>query len=181
MEKLFKKETVVLLLGTDPLALKKADKPFLKYIGLTNHEAEKFLSILEWNKALSQPSILGKIRSSQDIYNMYSHLSLLDYEEFHVVFLKRNNGIIKKQKFTIGTSVRVVVDVQRIIRTGLNLKANALIFVHNHPSGQLLPSSQDRNITERLKNAADLFDQKVLDHVIIAGDSYTSFADEGIL
>jgi DNA repair protein RadC len=74
-----------------------------------------------------------------------------------------------------------VVDVRLICREALEQHSSGIIIAHNHPSGQLLPSEQDKQITRKLKEGLKLFDISLLDHLIIGDQRYLSFSDEGLL
>jgi DNA repair protein RadC len=74
-----------------------------------------------------------------------------------------------------------VVDPKKIFKLALEQNAAGIILCHNHPSGNLNPSTADRNLTDKIKNAGNFLDIKVLDHLIIADESYYSFADNGLM
>jgi DNA repair protein RadC len=74
-----------------------------------------------------------------------------------------------------------VVDVRLVLREALTHYASGIILGHNHPSGNCLPSPQDTHITRKLKEAAQWMDITLLDHIIVCGDNYFSYADEGII
>lgn len=124
-----------------------------------------------------------QIKSSADIYEyMHHRLQWLDHEEFWVLYLSRRNEVTGERMVGRGGIDATVVDVRVVIREALQLSASGLAFVHNHPSGALAPSVQDKALTSRLIEAARLFDIRVLDHLIIgATKGYFSFCDEGIL
>ena len=82
---------------------------------------------------------------------------------------------------SIGGVSSTVVDVKIVVKNALEKLASSLILVHNHPSGNANPGENDRIQTKLLKEAASLFDIALLDHLIIAGDNYFSFADDGII
>jgi DNA repair protein RadC len=105
----------------------------------------------------------------------------LTRETFVVIFLTCRCRVIREQTIFQGTLTEVDVKPREIIREALNLAAASLVFAHNHPSYDPTPSPDDRNITARLKRACDAVDIKVLDHIIIGGSKYFSFADEGLL
>jgi len=126
-----------------------------------------------------------KIKSSEQCYNIFSHLEGLNHEQFWCLYLKRNNTIIKDEFISKGGTAGTVVDFKIILKTAINLGASAIVLCHNHPSGELRPSSADVEITKKLKQASELIDVNVLDHVIVGnGQSltkYYSFADEGMM
>ncbi len=125
-----------------------------------------------------------QIKTSQDAYELIKPLyneDIMQYKEiFMVLFLNRSNRVLGYHEHSIGSDTGTVVSVKQIIGIALKVNASGLILVHNHPSGSTKPSSADIEITKRIKEAAGLFEIKVLDHLII-GDGYYSFADYGIV
>jgi DNA repair protein RadC len=131
-------------------------------------------------RKVTEPQI--KITSSQTLYEKLSFLEGYAHEEFWVIYLRRNNTIIKMQQASKGGISGTIVDIRLILKDAILCKASALILAHNHPSGELKPSQADREITEKIKQGAKIMEIAVLDHVIISGTGgYFSFCDEGIL
>ena len=104
----------------------------------------------------------------------------LDHEECWIFFLNRANYIIAKEMLSTGGMAATVLDVRIIIRKALEKKAHGIILVHNHPSGNPMPGTCDITQTKNLKKAAETFEISLVDHVVIAGDRYYSFADEEV-
>ena len=126
--------------------------------------------------------LLTQIHSSSGAAGLISPiLRDLSHEECWVMYLNRANKLISKERLSIGGVSATVVDVKIIIKTALEKLASSLILVHNHPSGNSKPGENDKVQTKILKEAAALFDISLLDHLIIAGDEYFSFADDGII
>lgn len=122
------------------------------------------------------------IRCSQDIDALiHPFLWDLPNEELWVIALNTAARVIKKVRVSVGGISRTAVDVRLIMRILVEASATQFAVVHNHPSGSKHPSREDENVTERLKKAGTLFDIRMIDHIIIAGDTYYSFADEGRL
>ena len=105
----------------------------------------------------------------------------LKTEVFKVVFLDTNNRIIDIADTTVGTVDQAFPIVREIIHAALQKFAKSIICVHNHPSAELAPSTEDKRFTHDLYGAGKLMEIKILDHIIIAGDKHFSFADEGLL
>jgi DNA repair protein RadC len=105
----------------------------------------------------------------------------LHHEEFWVILLNRSGRLIRKQQISLGGVHGTVADPKIIFKTALDALASGIIVAHNHPSGNLTPSQQDINLTKKLKEAGQLLEIQLLDHVIVAGKKYFSFADEGLL
>lgn len=134
-------------------------------------------------KRLQPANEAPKITGSPSIYNYLTPLfsDVRDTKErFMAVYLTRGNRIICHSIISEGGPTATVVSIQQIIRSALNCNAQALIIAHNHPSGETTPSNADRNLTGKIKEACQLFEIVLLDHLII-GDNYLSFADEGLI
>ncbi len=123
-----------------------------------------------------------KITSSQIAFEeFFSELSDLNHEESWAIFTDRSNKVVKKIRVSQGGISGTVVDIRLILREALNYYASGIFLGHNHPSENRRPSPQDTYLTKKLKEAAQLMDIVLLDHIIVCGDKYYSFADEGII
>lgn len=132
-----------------------------------------------------------KITSSIDSAMLFSELfnsDTIEYtEEVFVLFLNTANNTIGYTKHSSGGMAQAIVDPKVILTQSLLCGANSIIVAHNHPSGQLSPSSEDKNITKKLKSACDILGIRLLDHIIISPEieinpnAYYSFADDGAL
>ena len=124
-----------------------------------------------------------QVTGSTDVVNHLKQFFIDDLhrEKFVVVFLSGNNSIITTETLFKGTLTSSAVYPREVIRKVLEHGAGALILSHNHPSGNLNPSKDDIAITKRLVDACRTIDVKIHDHIIIAGDGYTSFADKGLM
>ena len=130
----------------------------------------------------SEVKEIKKITSSRDAYQMfYPFLSDLNHEETWALLLNRSNQVMSKMLVSKGGISSTVVDIRLILREALNVYASAIILGHNHPTNNLMPSEQDLRITTKLKDAAKLMDINLLDHLILCGDKYYSFADENLM
>lgn len=123
-----------------------------------------------------------KISSSKDAYQVIK-ADLLDipHEEFWVLILNRANRVIKKHQISQGGVAGTVADPKIIYKSALDSLASGIILAHNHPSGNLTPSQADIDLTKKLREAGKMLEIQVLDHIIVAGQKYFSFADEGML
>ncbi|WP_339626354.1 DNA repair protein RadC [uncultured Winogradskyella sp.] len=125
---------------------------------------------------------LEKITSSRSVFElMHPILGELPHEEFWILYLNNSNKVIQKNQLSKGGITGTLVDVRLVLKNALEVGAIALILCHNHPSGTLKPSQADKDITQKLKNAAQSLDIKVLDHLIVTEKAYFSFADEEII
>ena len=109
------------------------------------------------------------------------HLAGRDREVFSCLFLDNQHRVIRCEDLFFGTLDGAAVYPREVATRALQYRAAALIFAHNHPSGVAEPSSADRRITERLRDALALFDIRVLDHVIVGSGRAYSFAEQGLL
>jgi DNA repair protein RadC len=103
------------------------------------------------------------------------------YESFFLLLLNNNNQTIGYAKISQGGVTSTVVDVKIIAKYVVDSLATGIILAHNHPSGNLNPSTADINITSKVKEAMKLFDVTVLDHIILTADSFYSFANNGLM
>lgn len=123
-----------------------------------------------------------KVNSSKSVYElMQPILGDLYYEEFWVLYLNNSNKILSKMQLSKGGMTGTLVDSRLIFQKALELKATSIILSHNHPSGSLIPSSADKQLTQKIKMAGAALDIKVLDHLIITQSDYFSFADNNEL
>ncbi|SEW49368.1 RadC-like JAB domain-containing protein [Chryseobacterium wanjuense] len=102
-------------------------------------------------------------------------------EEVKILFVNSSNAVIGVYNLSKGGMTGSLVDIRLILAVALKCLATGLILVHNHPSGNLTPSSSDLAIVKKLKTACKLLDIALLDSIIITKESYTSFNDEGLL
>ena len=124
-----------------------------------------------------------KISNSQGAYEILTNLfpeNTMDYREtFIVLYLNRANQVLGYSVISQGGTSSTTVDIKMVIHTALLANASCIMLAHNHPSGNVQPSSDDNKITKRIMEAAKLFDITVLDHIIITNESYYSFTDNG--
>ena len=124
---------------------------------------------------------LKKVTSSKIIFEiMQPIIGELPHEEFWIIYVNNSNKVIAKSQLSKGGITGTLVDVRLVFKTALEMGATGLILCHNHPSGALMPSDADKQITRKLKLAGDSLEIKVLDHLIVTETSYYSFVDEGI-
>lgn len=130
----------------------------------------------------AEPDERVKITSSLVAYQaLQKLLADLPHEEFWILILNRANKIVKEACISKGGITSTVVDARLICRAAIENNASGIILAHNHPSGQLQPSMEDKIITKKLKEALLLFDIALLDHIIVGDQQYFSFGDEGLL
>ncbi len=123
-----------------------------------------------------------KIASPNDLAEIFIPLLRDEVKEkFIVVCLNSSNQIIKFEVISIGNLNSSIVHPREVFKVAIDNNSANLFLVHNHPSGNLEPSREDIAITKKLVEAGNIFDIKILDHLIIAGDSYTSLVEKRII
>lgn len=133
-------------------------------------------------RKLESPAKIHRVQCSKDAFEaLMPILGDLRYEEFWIMLLNRAHQVIALKKVSEGGLSSTSVDPKRIFNTALQHHANSIILAHNHPSGNLSPSADDKRITEKLKKVGIELELSVIDHLIISGNVYFSFADEGLL
>jgi len=105
----------------------------------------------------------------------------LKKEHFRVLYLNNMNKLIAEEDISIGTVNKAPVYPREVLKSALRFNATGLIFAHNHVSGNLRPSNDDIKITEKLYSAAKALDISVYDHIIVAGNDYFSFLNQGLI
>lgn len=125
----------------------------------------------------------NKVSSSADAYQILLptfKAGTIDYKEyFKVLYLNQANQVLGFTQISEGGITETSVDVRVILQAALLTNSVSLILAHNHPSGNLKPSKQDLELTQSIKEAAELMRIRVLDHIILTSEKYYSFADEG--
>jgi DNA repair protein RadC len=112
---------------------------------------------------------------------LITQLAWLEHEVFACLFLDNRHRVIAFKRLFRGTIDGCTVHPREVVKTALLLNAAAVIFAHNHPSGDPSPSQADRTITQRLKDALALIDVRVLDHIVVGGTCSLSLAEQGLL
>ncbi len=149
--------------------------------GIGSSKAVSVASAFELGRRFAVESVPGgrvRVTDASIIYRMMiPTMKGLAHEECWAVFLNRANYVIAKEKMSQGGSTATIIDTKAILRRALELKAEALILVHNHPSGSAYPGDCDIRETESLKKALKQLEVSLLDHVVVCDDSFFSFAD----
>lgn len=155
-----------------------------EFKGIGEAKAITIIAALELGRRRRASEALqhDKINSSHSVFELMQPLiGELPHEEFWVLYLNNSNKVLQKNQLSKGGITGTLVDVRLVLKTALEVGAVGIILAHNHPSGTLQPSQADRQITQKLKNAGESLDIKILDHLIITENAYLSFADEGFL
>lgn len=198
-------ELIAILIGTGSRKLSAVDlaKKILEGVGNQLHELAK-LSVIDLTsvkgigsaKAISIVAALElgrrrkdtdvrekqKIGSSREAFDQIAgDLMDLPHEEFWVLLLNRANRLIRKSRVSEGGVSGTVADPKVIFKLAINHLASGIIVAHNHPSGNRTASQSDMDLTKKLKEAGKFLEVQLLDHLIICGPKYFSFADEGLM
>ena len=132
-------------------------------------------------RAVEQPE-RRQVRSAKQVYDyFYPTMRDLPVEECHVLLLNQLAVVIDSVRIGMGGLTETVVDIRVILREALLKRATSLILCHNHPSGNLRPSTHDDRLTRQVQEAARLLNLTLADHVIFTDNGYYSYADEGRL
>lgn len=135
-------------------------------------------------KSKVKVSNMEKIRDSRTASEVFRRVWSQDMEyreEMLMLCMNRAHSVLGWVKISAGGTSGTVVDPKVVMQHALKVNASAFMICHNHPSGNLKPSSEDLRLTKRLRELGSLMELPLLDHIIIAEDGYFSFADEGIL
>lgn len=155
----------------------------IQFKGIGEAKAISIIAALELGRRRRAEEVveLKKVTSSKIIFEiMQPIIGELPHEEFWIIYLNNSNKVISKAQLSKGGITGTLVDVRIVFKTALEMGATGLILCHNHPSGTLIPSDADKQITKKLKLAGESLEIKVLDHLIVTETSYFSFVDEGI-
>ena len=178
-------QRVLLACHNDLSALSKWElRDFKQFKGLGEAKSISILAALELGRRRSDAKGLERtnIRSSADIFEIFHPLMRdLPTEEFWILLLNQANKVIDKVCISKGGIDQTAVDVRLILREALLQRATQIILIHNHPSGNIRPSKEDRNLTQAVKKSAEAMNIRLTDHVIVADGAFFSFNDEGLM
>jgi DNA repair protein RadC len=158
-------------------------KQLMEFKGIGEAKAVTIAAALELGRRRRTEELpdFFKITSSKAVFDiMQPIIGELLHEEFWVLYLNNANKVIYKGQLSKGGITGTVVDIRLIFKLALEHNATSIILSHNHPSGKLMASDADKEITKKLKFAGEQLDIKVLDHIIVTEKGYLSFQDEGI-
>ncbi len=161
------------------LAIKELIKNFN---GIGEAKAITIVAALEMVKRrkLAEIVVQTQITSSETVYQIFHPiLADLKHEEVWVLLLNRANKILKKIQVSKGGVAGTIVDIRLIMKEAIDSLASAMILCHNHPSGNSNPSGDDDKITHKLKEAGQIMDIRLLDHIIVCDHTYYSYLDKG--
>ncbi len=132
-------------------------------------------------KASERP-LVKTSKEAADLLKQIWNENKIDFvEQFKVLLLNRANKVLGVVELSSGGVTGTVADPKLIFVAALKANACSIIISHNHPSGNLKPSQQDEQLTQKIKQAGQLLDIKLIDHIIVSSEGYYSFADEGLI
>jgi len=153
--------------------------------GIGNDKAAALLAAFEINRRIqSQSKWLSnkKITSPQDVADIFIPLLRDELKErFIVVCLNSSNKIIKQETISIGNLNSSIVHPREVFKVAIDNLSASIILIHNHPSGNTEPSNEDISITKKIVESGKVIDIPVFDHIIIAGNNYTSFVEKRLI
>ena len=158
-------------------------KQLTDFKGIGEAKAISIAAALELGRRrrLDEGFELDKVTSSKSVFEiMHPIIGDLMHEEFWVLYLNNSNKVVHKAQISKGGMAATIVDVRIVFKIALENNAMSIILVHNHPSGKLMASEPDIQITKKIKLAGQHLEVKVFDHIIITDKGYYSFNDEGI-
>lgn len=163
---------------------KKDINALKKFKGIGDAKAISIIAAMELGRRRQAENALQKsvIQSSKAAYEiLLPDLADLPHEVFMVLFLNRRNELISKVQMSSGGVSGTVVDTKMILKEAIQNLSSSIILAHNHPSGNITPSEQDKRITKQLKEACKLIDVNLNDHIIVGNQNYFSFLDNDLL
>lgn len=158
-------------------------KQLMEFKGIGEAKAITIIAALELGRRRREEEAitLKKITSSKSVFElMQPIIGELPHEEFWILYLNNSNKVIYKAQLSKGGITGTVVDIRLVFKMAFEHNATSIILTHNHPSGKLLASDADIQITKKLKLAGQQLDITILDHLIITENGFYSFQDEGI-
>ena len=161
---------------------KMSIRELIEYKGIGEAKAITILAACELGKRRQQetPEERPELSTATRIYNhMHPIMQDLDVEEFWVLLLNQHYRLIKKLRISHGGITETAADIRIIIKEAVLANATILAVCHNHPSGNLSPSSQDDHLTKDIKRACELMRIHFLDHVIVTDGYYYSYHEAG--
>ena len=154
-----------------------------RYRGVGEAKAITILAALELARRYHSENFddMPQITDSRVAFRYISDsIRHLPHEEFWLITLNRAKRVTGKYRISRGGTAATVVDVKIVLKTAIEHLADGIIVAHNHPSGTCRPSGNDNEVTRKLREGCRLIDIEMLDHIIVAGENYFSYADNGV-
>lgn len=159
-------------------------KDLTRIDGVGRTKAMAIVAALELGRRRRElsPESRPSLRKSADAYDILKPMMLdIPHEEFWIILVNRANRLIRVNQVSHGGVAGTIADPKIIFKMAVEELASGIILAHNHPSGNLTASQADIELTRKLSAGARLLEMQVLDHIILAGQNYFSFADEGLI
>ena len=152
--------------------------------GIGYVKAIELISVIELSKRIhiGNEKKFVKISSSLDVFNNYKDLFIDKKQElFYCLYLNSKNYVIERKLLFMGTINKSIVHPREIFKNAYLTSASGVICIHNHPSGDITPSLEDKRLTKALVDIGVVQNIPILDHIIIGNDNYFSFMENGLL
>lgn len=143
--------------------------------------AEIQVNYIPFIKPECQPKISSSAEAFEVLKAFYPKETVYVQESFIVLYLNRANRVLGGYRMSMGGLTGTIVDIRLLLSVALKTLSTGLILSHNHPSGSLMPSKADEELTKQIKEACRVMELKLLDHLVVTEENYFSFSDEGIL
>lgn len=166
------------------LLSKQSVQQLMTFNGIGEAKAVSIVAALELGRRrrMEEAILLPVIRSSRDVFElMQPYIGDLGHEEFWVIFLNNSNKVVHKRRLSMGGITGTIVDIRILFKIALEYEAVGIILCHNHPSGKLKASDEDKSLTQNVQSAAEILDINLIDHVIITDHGFLSFAEEELI
>ena len=132
-------------------------------------------------KASERPQVSSSKEAYELLKKYWDNNKIEFVEQFKILLLNRANKVLGIYQISTGGVAGTIADPKIIFIAALKAAASYIILAHNHPSGNLKPSIQDKQLTQKIKDGGILLEIQIMDHLIISSEGYFSFADEGLL
>lgn len=170
-----------ILIKIKKIGIKKITlKDLIEIKGLGSAKASQVFAVLELGKRLNKENKL-EILSAGDVWNFCADIRTLQRENFIAFYLDTQNCLIERQTISIGTLNTSLVHPREVFEPALSFHASSIIIAHNHPSGELEPSIEDKEVTKRLIEAGGIIGIDVRDHIIVSKNGYFSFREKKLI
>jgi DNA repair protein RadC len=170
-----------ILIKIKKIGIKKISlKDLIEIKGLGSAKASQIFAVLELGKRLNKENKL-EILSAGDVWNFCADIRTLQRENFIAFYLDTQNCLIERQTISIGTLNTSLVHPREVFEPALSFHAASIIIAHNHPSGELEPSIEDKEVTKRLIEAGKIIGIDVRDHIIVSKNGYFSFREKKLI
>ena len=169
--------------GSRSITEVKDTSKIMDLLGLGQSKAAQVIAVFELGRRFfrEQSQRLPVIRDPEDVYKLMEHMTRLKKEELRALYLNSRQVVIREELISLGSENMNIVSPKEIIHPAVELMAKGIIIVHNHPSGELKPSEEDKVFTNNLKEACNIMQVQLLDHLVISSGGYLSFATDGLL